>query len=312
MAGTVASPSIDIMMPYYGDVALMQESVRSVLTQTDPDWHLTVVDDGEAAGVPEWFAALGDERVTYLRNPVNLGVSGNFQKCVDLATRDRMVIVGCDDLLLPNYVATVRALAAAHPGVGLIQPGVQVIDGAGEPVSTLADSIKWRLYAPKPIVRGQGPVLIGGQELALNLLRGNWLYFPSLCWRTDAIAAVGFRKDLKVIQDLALIIELVERGEQLLADSTVCFKYRRHAASESSQQALDGDRFDEARAFFHETAGRLEARGWAEAARAARRHRSARLHALTLVPTALRKGRADAAMRLVRYGASPRSGTAGH
>jgi GT2 family glycosyltransferase len=307
MAETGA-PSIDLMMPYYGDVALMRESVRSVLAQDDPDWHLTVVDDGTAAGVPEWFAALGDPRVTYLRNETNLGVSGNFQKCVDLATRDRMVIVGCDDLLLPNYVGTVRALAAAHPGVGLIQPGVQVVDGAGEPASGLADTIKWRLYAPKAIVRGDGPVLLEGQELALRLLRGNWLYFPSLCWRTDAIAAVGFRKDLKVIQDLALIIELVERGERLLEDSTVCFRYRRHAASESSQQALDGDRFDEARRFFLDTADRLEARGWTEAAKAARRHRSARLHALTLVPTALRKGRADAALRLVRYGASARSG----
>jgi GT2 family glycosyltransferase len=307
-----AAPGIDLMMPYYGDVALMQESVRSVLAQTDPDWHLTVVDDGRAAGVPEWFAALEDPRVTYLRNETNLGVSGNFQKCVDLATRERMVIMGCDDLLLPNYVATVRALAAAQPGVGLIQPGVQVIDGAGEPVSTLADTIKWRLYAPRQIVRGAGPVLLGGQELALNLLRGNWLYFPSLCWRTDAIAAVGFRKDLKVIQDLALIMELVERGEQLFADAAVCFRYRRHAASESSQQALDGDRFDEARRFFHETADRLEQRGWSDAARAARRHRSARLHALTLVPTAARQGRADAVLRLVRYGASPRSGDSGN
>jgi GT2 family glycosyltransferase len=306
-----AAPGIDLMMPYYGDVALMQESVRSVLAQTDPDWHLTVVDDGREAGVPEWFAALEDPRVTYLRNETNLGVSGNFQKCVDLATRERMVIMGCDDQLLPDYVATVRALAAAQPGVGLIQPGVQVIDGAGEPVSTLVDTIKRRLYAPKPIVRGAGPVLLGGQELALSLLRGDWLYFPSLCWRTDAIAAVGFRRDLKVIQDLALIMELVERGERLFADATVCFRYRRHAASESSQQALDGDRFDEARRFFHETADRLERRGWTDAARAARRHRSARLHALSLVPAAVRQGRADAVVRLVRYGASPRSGGSG-
>lgn len=301
-----AAPGIDLMMPYYGDVALMQEAVRSVLAQTDPDWHLTVVDDGTAEGVPEWFAALGDPRVTYLRNERNLGVSGNFQKCVELATRERMVMMGCDDVLLPNYVATVRALAAAHPGVGLIQPGVQVIDGAGQPASSLADTIKWRLYAPKQIVRGEGPVLLGGEELALSLLHGNWLYFPSLCWRTDAIASVGFRRDLKVIQDLAVIIELVERGEQLLADAVPCFKYRRHAASESSQQALDGDRFDEARVFFHATAERLERRGWSEAAKAARRHRSTRLHAVTLVPTALRKHRADVALRLMRYGASPR------
>jgi len=115
-------PSIDIMMPYYGDVAMMQAAVRSILVQSDPDWHLTVVDDGEAAGVPEWFAALGDPRVDYQRNPVNLGVTGNFRKCVDLAKRDRMVMMGSDDLMLPDYVATVRELEALSPGAGIVQP----------------------------------------------------------------------------------------------------------------------------------------------------------------------------------------------
>jgi glycosyltransferase involved in cell wall biosynthesis len=301
-----STPGIDVMMPYYGDVALMQAAVRSVLAQTDPDWHLTVVDDGEAAGVPEWFAQLGDPRVTYLRNEANLGVSGNFQKCLELATRDRLTIMGCDDLLLPNYVETVRRLASAYPKVGLIQPGVQVIDETGEPTSSLADSVKRRLYAPKQLLRGAGPVRMQGQELATSLLRGDWLYFPSLSWRTEAVTALAFRRDLRVIQDLALIIELVEHGEELVADDTVCFKYRRHAASESSQQALDGARFDEARRFFHEVADRMAAKGWTEAARAARLHRSARLHALTLVPTALRRRRTDAALRLVRYGASPK------
>ena len=300
-----STPSIDLMMPYYGDVALMRAAVRSVLAQTDPDWHLTVVDDGVAAGVPEWFAGLGDPRVTYLRNEVNLGVSGNFQKCLELAERDRLTIMGCDDLLLPNYVASVRALASAYPGTGLVQPGVRVIDANGEPAVGLADSIKRRRYAPKELLHGDGPVLLRDEELALSLLRGNWLYFPSLSWRTEAIRnTTGFRKDLKVIQDLALIMELVEHGEPLLADDTVCFEYRRHAASESSQQALDGERFTEARHFFRETADRLQAKGWTRAARAARLHRSTRLHALTLVPTALRRRRTDAALRLVRYGAS--------
>lgn len=301
----VPTPSIDLMMPYYGDVPLMRAAVRSVLAQTDPDWHLTVVDDGREPGVPEWFAELADPRISYLRNEVNLGISANFQKCVELAERDRLTIMGCDDLLLPNYVASVRALATAHPEAGLIQPGVRVIDENGEPASSLADSIKRRRYAPKELLRGTGPVLLRGEPLALSLLRGNWLYFPSLSWRTDAVQkTAGFRQDLKVIQDLALIMELVENGEPLVADDTVCFEYRRHAASESSQQALDGARFTEARRFFQETANRLQAKGWTRAARAARLHRSARLHALTLVPTALRRRRTDAALRLVRYGAS--------
>jgi len=295
-------PSIDLMMPYYGDVAMMQDAVRSILAQDDPDWHLTVVDDGEAAGVPEWFAALDDTRVDYLRNPVNLGVTGNFRKCVDLAKRDRMVMMGSDDLMLPDYVATVRALEALAPGAGIVQPGVEIIDETGRVVGGgLVDATKRRIYAPK----GPGPHRLRGQELAVSLLRGNWLYFPSICWRTDAVAAVGFRPELEVIQDLDLIVKLVERGEELIAGDHVCFQYRRHSGSESAKQAVDGSRFAEARAYFLETADRLDSIGWTEAAAVSRRHRSARLHALTLVPAALKQRRTDSARQLVRYAASP-------
>jgi GT2 family glycosyltransferase len=294
--------SIDIMMPYYGDVGMMQAAVRSILVQSDPDWHLTVVDDGEAAGVPEWFAALDDPRVDYQRNPVNLGVTGNFRKCVELAKRDRMVMMGCDDLMLPDYVATVRRLEELNPAAGMIQPGVEIIDDAGRVVTGgLVDRTKRRVYAPK----GPGPHLMRGQELAVSLLRGNWLYFPSLCWRTDAVAAVNFREDLQVIQDLDLIIKLVERGEELTAGDHVCFQYRRHTASESAKQAIDGRRFAEARAFFLETADRLDAFGWTEAATVSRRHRSARLHALSLVPTAAKQRRPDSVRQLLRYAVSP-------
>jgi hypothetical protein len=33
--------TLDIMMPYYGDVGLMQDAVRSVLAQEDSDWPNT-------------------------------------------------------------------------------------------------------------------------------------------------------------------------------------------------------------------------------------------------------------------------------
>src|SRR6267154_336761 len=102
--------TFDIMLPYYGDVSLMQAAVRSVMAQTDPDWRLTVVDDGREPGVPEWFAGLGDERVRYQRNERNLGVTGNYRKCVGLAEFDRMVMMGTDDIMLPNYISTVRSV----------------------------------------------------------------------------------------------------------------------------------------------------------------------------------------------------------
>lgn len=292
--------TVDIMMPFYGDVALMQASVRSVLAQDDPNWRLTVVDDSTDPAVPEFFATIDDERVRYLRNPRNLGLTGNFNRCLELVEHELAVLIGCDDLMLPNYVATVRGVFADHPDVGIIQPGVRVIDGDGNETRTLVDEAKRRVYAPK-FDRRYG---LSGENLAVSLLRGDWLYFPSISWRSEALKDLRFRPELKVIQDLALMMELVLRGERLVADKTVCFEYRRHDASESSATAFDGSRFTEAGNFFADMADQMAAHGWHRAARVARLHLSSRIFALTKLPQALRAG-TTGVKPLVRHAFGP-------
>ncbi len=287
----------EILLPYYGDVALMQDAVRSVLAQDGDDWRLTVVDDGREPGVPEWFEQLADPRVRYLRNEHNLGVTGNFNRCVELAEYEYLVLMGCDDLMRPNYLQVVRAAADREPTAAMIQPGVQVIGTDGLPFDTLGDRTKRKLYAPK----GPGRALLGGEELATSLLRGNWLYFPSICWRTESIKRFGFRTDLGVIQDLALVVDLLVAGETLATTPEVCFSYRRHAESESSAKAYTGHRFEEAKRFFVETADRLDRHGWPRAAKVSRLHLSSRLHALTLLPGAARKAGRPGVSAMLRH-----------
>ncbi|MGI5140106.1 MULTISPECIES: glycosyltransferase family 2 protein [unclassified Streptomyces] len=289
---------LDIMLPHYGDTGLMQAAVHSVLDQTDKDWRLTVVDDGREEGVPEWFDSLGDSRVRYLRNEQNLGITRNFRKCVELVESTHFTMLGSDDLLMPTYVETIRAAVEAVPDAAIYQPGVEVIDEHGNPSTSLGDEVKRRLYAPKNDGRR---LELSGEPLAANLLGGNWLYFPSICWRADAVKSVNFREDLSVIQDLALIIELIQRGEKLVVDPAPVFRYRRHSASLSSAEAVTGARFGEAVRFFNEVADELDRHGWPKAARSARRHLSMRLHALTMLPGALRHRRSDAVRRLLGY-----------
>jgi len=277
--------TLDVMIPFYGDVALLREAVGSVLDQDDPRWRLTVVDDTDDPAVPEYFDTLDDDRIRYLRNPANLGITGNFNRCLELVEHKLCTLMGCDDRMLPNYVGSVLAVWADHPDAGLIQPGVRIIGSDGRPTKTLVDEAKRRVYAPKV----EGRLAMSGEDLAVSLLRGDWLYFPSLVWRTELLAGLRFQDDLRVIQDLALLVDLVVAGATLVVDETVAFEYRRHDASESSATAFDGSRFTEAGTFFTATADRMAAHGWPRAARVARRHLSSRLFALTMLPQALRQ-----------------------
>ena len=292
--------TVDVMLPHYGRLDLVQATIRSVLAQDDPNWRLTILDDtGESAddALAEWCAGLGDERVRYRLNPRNLGINRNFQQCVDRVEHELAVIIGNDDLMLADYVGTVRRAHAAHPEVAIIQPGVEVVDADGAPARSLVDLGKRWVYAP----RVTDHTVLSGQELAVSLLRGNWLYFPSICWRSEPLRRTGFREGVEVVQDLALVLDLVLDGESLLVEPTTCFRYRRHDASVSSAHAADGRRFSEERAFFLETADRMAVRGWPRAARAARRHLSSRINALTRLPAAARHGGLGGVRTLARH-----------
>ena len=284
--------TVDVLLPYYGDVAMMKQAVESILGQTSPDWTLTVIDDGYPDDdVPGYFGALAgqDSRITYLRNEQNLGANGNYRKALTFVRHELAVVMGADDVMLNNYIKTVVAAHRQFPSAQIIQPGVEVIDENNQPMMGLADRVK-RLYAPRvhPLNGLPGRRLLSGEPLAISLMRGNWLYFPSVCWRSDALVAMSFREGLDVVQDLALALDLIKAGGCLVVDAAVCFQYRRHRESDSSWRALEGTRFIEEREFFTAMAQEFDAIGWRRAARTARLHLSSRLNAATLLPRAWR------------------------
>ncbi len=290
--------TVDLMLPYWGEPEYLRATVRSVLAQTDPDWRLTVVDDAYPdpwAG--DWLASLGDERVRYVRNPENRGINAVFRQCVELAEHDLVAVPGSDDLLLPGYVAVVRAAHARFPRADIIQPGVRVVDEHGAVATPLADVVKQRLVRP----RGTGTRVLSGEPLATSLLHGDWLYWPSLVFRREAVQRTPFRPGLPIILDLALVLDMVLAGSQLVVEPAECFAYRRHSASASSVKLLDGSRFAGEREYFDLAARLMAERGWPRAARAARLHVTSRLYALTLLPAAARLRDAAAARTLLRH-----------
>lgn len=296
--------SVDVMLPAYGDGPLLREAVAGVLAQDSPGWRLQVSDDGpEDPGLQRFFAGLaeqwGADKVGYRRNPRTLGINRNFQRCFDEARGDLVVVLGADDRMLPDYVRTVAAAAAAHPAAAWIQPGVRIIDAAGRTVLPLADRIK-------AVLRSRvHPGVLGSQHLLGSLLQGNWMYFPSVAFRREIVQKYGIRTGYDVVMDLDLYARVLFDGHEAFLLDHVCFEYRRHAASLSSAEAVSGGRFDEELACFAEIRQEARRRGWTRTARAAGQHLASRLHAAALAPSAARAHDARLLLRMLRHSFGP-------
>jgi glycosyltransferase involved in cell wall biosynthesis len=278
------SDDLEVFVPFWGDPELLYATVDSVRTQTDPAWTMIIVDDCYPdPSVARHFEQEDDPRITYVRNETNLGIAGNFEKCRRLASKDLVMFLGCDDLLHPGFVARARKLMRTHSDAAILQVGVRVIDESGATSLPLSDRIK-ALLRP----RSASTRVLSGEDLAVSLLRGNWLYWPSLVFRRSWLIDRPFREDLPIVLDLALIMSVVRDGGSLVLDPLESFSYRRHSESLSSVAALDGSRFEDDRRYFREISTALAADGWSRAARAARHRWTSRLHGLTFLPGALR------------------------
>ncbi|WP_084627092.1 glycosyltransferase family 2 protein [Pseudoclavibacter soli] len=269
------SPFVHFFIPYYGPVSFIQETVKSVREQQG-NWHLTIIDDQSPYGdIRPWLAQLNDDRITYLKNEVNLGLGANFQRCLSLSKGRFTVLLGDDDRLLPQYVDRLHA-ADLEQQFDVYQPVVEVINESGVAVKPLADRVK-ALLRP----RHSASETHRGDRLTASLMTGNWTYFPSLAWRTDVIQPLGFNVTALVTIDLDLLMKVLVRGGSMyIGSGAPTFQYRRHARSVSSTQALDGPRFKEEQHFFESQAAIFDSLGWRRSASASRLHLTSRVHAM--------------------------------
>lgn len=280
--------TLEIFVPFWGDPELLYETVESVRGQRNGDWRLIVIDDCYPDdSVPAYFEAIDDERITYTRNERNLGITENYREAIRRATTSHITILGCDDLLHPNYVDVVTRVIERIPTVDVIQPGVQVIDENGDVIRPLVDRVKQGLLAPRG---GEGIALLRGERMATSLIRGDWLYWPSLTFRTETLQRIDFRDGLPIIQDLALLMDIAFDGGSLAYVPELAFSYRRHGSSASQKTLLDGRRFRDERAYFAIARGLARDKGWSRTRRTATMRIMSRLHAVTELPGVLRHG----------------------
>lgn len=280
---SISGVTLDIMVPYYQGGDYLASCLRSLAAMRGDDFSVTIVDDAGPSNdaarilrgtVPPPYSS----RFRVVRNPERRGIAGNFTRCIELAEAPFVAVVGYDDVVLPGFAQSVIAASERWPSASIWQCRVGVIDQNGRHAWPVADQVK-------DFLRPAGDGTLAGEALAASLLHGDWLYFPSLVWRTAEIAQYPFDEGLGVTMDLEVLLQMAFDGAELAYfGQAPLFHYRRHTASASGVGAVDGSRFVEERELFHRWARKASDRGWKKARSAAMWHVTSRLHAVSQLP----------------------------
>lgn len=127
------APKISVCIPTYNRAGSLRGTLEAMLGQTYTDFELIVCDDASTDDTRGAALSYMDPRIKYHRNERNLGLYGNWNRCIELAAGSYIAIYHDHDIYLPTILERSAALLDRHPTANFVHTASLVIDPAGEP-----------------------------------------------------------------------------------------------------------------------------------------------------------------------------------
>jgi glycosyltransferase involved in cell wall biosynthesis len=208
---SINNPLVTVAIPVFRGEQYIQSAIDSVLSQTLRDFELLVVDNDSNDRTVDIVLSYSDPRIMLVRNEKNIGVEGNWNKCLSLAKGRYIKILPHDDTIEPNCLKEqVEVFDADREGrIGLVFCARRIINDAG------------KLVAERRI-RSLAKGAIASRELIrLCVRRGtNLMGEPgSVLFRTKDSRAVGnFDGKIPYVIDLDYWVRLLLHGDAYYID----------------------------------------------------------------------------------------------
>lgn len=170
---------ISVTIPVFNRAHLVGRTIECILKQSFTDLDLTVVDDAsqdDTVAVARRYAEQ-DPRVRVVVNPQNLGLTRNWNKCLDLAQGPLVHIMQSDDLVDLDYLGLVSDVFDRHPELGFAAATCRYIDADNRIIGS-NPPIESRLYA-------------AGDEAVTALLTGGFPHVSSIVMRRECYERLG-------------------------------------------------------------------------------------------------------------------------
>ena len=171
----MSNPKVSILIPTYNYAHYLGETIQSALEQTYSDFELLIVDNHSTDNTKQIINKyLKDPRISYHENAENLGVVGNFNRCLQLANGEYIKFLCADDKFHPQLLEKYVPIMDQHPNVSLITCDKQAF---GSKTHQTITPLKY---------------MQNGREANLHMLIGNY------CWIGEPTSVMFRKRDLKV------------------------------------------------------------------------------------------------------------------
>ncbi len=231
-ASGVSNRKVTIGIPTCNRSQFLKVCLKSVLSQDYPDFQVVVLDNASADDTEAVVQSFGDSHLTYIRNEMNIGLFGNWNRVLEMNRSPYVTILPDDDVMLPGFISeSVKALDM-HQSAAFSAGLARYIDANGVPLH----------------VQNAGDMpdgVIAGLEYLHRIVAGPvWVAHPAtVLMRSSALAAVGpfGAPHSKQLLDLNLYIRLASKFDMVFIRRELA-RVRLHAGQgkERELHAIEG------------------------------------------------------------------------
>lgn len=126
------TPFVTIVMPIYKHpVELLKRAVKSAIQQYNfDDYKILIVDNNTSSESKneEIIRTFDTDRIIYYKNEKNIGLFGNWNRCIELAQSEWITFLHSDDMLYKNFLITMVSIIKAHPEIDQLACNYKRID----------------------------------------------------------------------------------------------------------------------------------------------------------------------------------------
>jgi glycosyltransferase involved in cell wall biosynthesis len=210
------SPKVSVCIPTYNYGRFVADAIESVLGQTFSDFELLVVDNCSTDNTRELVEnyTRRDARVAYFCNEANLGMVGNWNRCLEHASGEYVKILCADDLLVPTCLGRQVIELEKNPEVVLVTCARQVTTADLIPIKELR-------YAESYTV------VSGADAIRMCFTEGNLIGEPTAVLFRRKAAGRGFDMRYRQLVDQEMWFHLLEQGSFAFLPEALCM-FRQH------------------------------------------------------------------------------------
>ncbi|ACA60196.1 glycosyltransferase [Candidatus Desulforudis audaxviator] len=235
-ANNKRSPVVSVIIPTYNHKDFIKDAIESVLQQTFQDFEVIVADDASNDGtatIVKSYAQQYPEKIKAVIGDRRLGIAGNINRALRLATGKYIAWLGGDDLMYPTKLEKQVRYLEAHPEITGCHHDADVYDEQTKQVVGVFSELYSR--GNKKLVEGRIEVLFDP---------GAFMLPSTMMFRRNACPPHGFDERLRYANDWLFDIETFRSG-RIGAIKEVLGVYRRHGGNVTSSADLQSRTLEE-------------------------------------------------------------------